>query len=170
MQDPVGPSKYNGLSVSPSPFLFAGKKFHLPRPSLSSKGKIQTVIRGVRESRKKQQCRHGAGPGSSWGVCITIWYVSLSSSMELGPAPRWRTVNFRLSTHKWMPDRVESEDWWLIFLDYLPVISPPINQREVHTLNTTSRILSIQASSLKPTVELGSFEHEPLVLLAGSLQ
>ena len=38
MQDPVGPSKYNGLSVSPSPFLFAGKKFHLPRPSLSSKG------------------------------------------------------------------------------------------------------------------------------------
>lgn len=170
MQDPVGPSKYKGLSVSPSPFLFAEKKFQLPRPSLSSKGRFKQLLGEWGNAERNNSADMEQGPDSSWGVCITIWYVSLSSSMELGPAPRWRMVNFRLSTHKWMLDRVESEDWWLIFLDYLPVTSPPINQREVHTLHTTSRILSIQASSLKPTVELGSFDHEPLVLLAGSLQ
>ena len=163
MQDPVRPSKYKGFLCPPHLFCLQKKSFSFQDLLWVPKGRFKQLLGEWGNAERNNSSGKEQGPGSSWGVCITIWYLSWSS-MELGPAPRWKMVNFRLSTHKWVPDRVESEDWWLIVLDYHPVASPPINQREVHTLQTTSRILPIQASSLKCSAELGSFEHEPLVL------
>ena len=64
-----GTFRYKSLSVSPY-FLFKGKKLQPLIPSLSSKGQIQLLIRGVRVSRnkgeavKRQWCSH---PSSSRG-------------------------------------------------------------------------------------------------------
>ena len=164
MQDPVGPYKYKGFLCPPHLFCLQEKGFSFQDLLWVPKGRFKQLLREWGNAERNNTSGMEQGPGSSWGMCITSWYLSLSFSMELRSAPRWKMVNFRLSTHKWVPDRVESEDWWLIVLDYHPVASPPINQREVHSLQTTSRILPIQASSLKCSAEFGSFEHEPLVL------
>ena len=59
-----------GSSWVEKPPLFVGKTVQLSSPSLSSTGQI--IIKGVRECRNKQQCRHGAGSWLLLRVCITI--------------------------------------------------------------------------------------------------
>ena len=155
-------------------FLFVGKRFQPPRPSLSSKGHFkQLLTRRVRECRnkgkavQKQQCRDGAG---SW--FLLRGYTEQSDTylwvllQELSPRTEMEEGNLRLSTGVWNPHWLEPEGWWLRFPN--TTLLPP-NQsirRRSHNPADLPASFAYKNSSLKPTGEFGSFEHEPPILLA----
>ena len=122
-----------------SHFLLVGKRFQPPRPSLSSKGQIQTASNQRSEGIQKQRKSSQETIVQWWGrvlvhcegIYITIWYTSLSSSMGTNAPTQVEDGNFRLNTSMWTPDWLEPEDWWLRFLEHHPVTSPPTNQRKV---------------------------------------
>ena len=73
---------YKSLSVSC--FLFAGKRFQPPRPSLSTKGQILTVanqgskgMQEVRECRKEEQSRNNSASikAGSWFLLKGYIYI-----------------------------------------------------------------------------------------------
>ena len=65
------------------------------------------------------------------GICLAIWYTSLSSPTGAGVPTQVEDGNFRLSTSTGTPDWLEQEGWWLRFLEHHPLTSPPTNQKKV---------------------------------------
>ena len=140
----VGPSWIQKPLQTPLPpcFLVCRKKLQAPRPFLSTKGQIQTVIREGRECRnkggavKKQQCRVLVPPQ---GIYITHL---LSSSAGTKAPTQVEDGNFRLSTR---------------FLDttLLPHYQPI--RRKPHTLQPSPQILPIKNFFPKTIREFGFF-------------
>ena len=101
-----------------------------------------------------QQC--GRVPVSCQEIYITIWYISLSSS--IGPEAPTQGGMISLE-HKstWTLDRLETEGR---FLEHHSVTSPPANQRKVTHPADGSLNFAYKTLPPKPSGNFGSFEHE----------
>lgn len=116
-------------------------------------------------------------PVQPWGLnlvspgrmCVSIWYTALSSSTGIKAPTQVEDGKFSLSkscgphfgTRRLMVAIPETPPCYL-------TSSQP--RRKSHSLWTSLQILPVKASSLKPTGEFGSFEHEQSLSPCKALQ
>jgi len=136
-------------------FLFVGNRLHspsMPSPEFQTAGS-KVANKGKRQGRSSQETR-----AQPWGRVLVPpqgIHTAMWAALQILKPHQVGKVNCMLPTSTKTPGQLQLEGWWC----WLPIISPPTDQKNVHELITPSSLNNYYKIPQYPLqVRMHSFE------------